>query len=685
MILMIRSAWLVLLPCLAWCAPPLPNSTLWEFPKDIVAEQYGELRQYYERAISAARDKRPAPDVTEFRRMLGIEDTLITPKPEQKQIGASAAHVASLVSWPILPTGNTSSTAGKQVRLYGILITPKAAGTHPAVVAIHDANQSATDITGLTGNVQAQSQYASKLAEAGFVVFAPFFTQRRSFSQPWTDDRSWLFRLGYQVGRHLIGSEVQQVSAAYDFLSSHPSVDAGRIGVAGSAQGGLIAFYSAANDSRFKAALVANHFGPREKAYDEPEDRTLWKQMLRFGDDEVAKLIAPRRLILDGGDGGVRSLMAELKAGPGTAIRWDREMNPDEIAQIANAQFTQWQARYRNLAMEAYAARESAWQPDTSSVESYRQWVKPRLDAYFDTVGRYPDPSGPVQARSVQLYDEPQFTGYRLSVKLYDDVHAYGILLVPKGMKPGERRPVVFTQHGLRGIPEHALGVVPDAKNDAVYGRFGYQLARRGYIVFAPMISTQTGTDRSSITRRAHLLGLTPVGMELRKFGRVLDYLSTLDFVDKERFAFYGLSYGGYTALWIGPGEPRFKVIVSSGHFNDWNLKTSDLTEGTSFLFHADHFDMFNFGLLKTFNHSDLAMLCAPRPYMIEVGDKDGIVMTPRRFVDVEMSRFEDLYRKLGIPERGRVARFDGPHRIDGTEAYPFLDRWLNWRPANAN
>src|SRR5204862_7083295 len=114
----------------------------------------------------------------------------------QKQIAESPSYVASLVSWPFLPTGNTSSTAGRQVRIYGILITPKSAGTHPAVVAVHNANQSAADIAGLTANIPEQAQYARRLAEAGFVVFAPFFTQRRSFSQPWTDDRSWLFRLG---------------------------------------------------------------------------------------------------------------------------------------------------------------------------------------------------------------------------------------------------------------------------------------------------------------------------------------------------------------------------------------------------------------------------------------------------------------------------------------------------------
>ena len=161
----------------------------------------------------------------------------------------------------------------------------------------------------------------------------------------------------------------------------------------------------------------------------------------------------------------------------------------------------------------------------------------------------------------------------------------------------------------------------------------------------------------------------------------MLDYFSTLPFVDSNRFAFYGLSYGGYTALWTGPVEPRFKVVISSGHFNDWNTKTSDLTQGTSFLFYPSVLDMFNFGVLPRFNHSEIAMLIAPRPFMIEAGAKDGVIIAPRRFADLEMSRVEELYRKLGIPEKGQVARFDGPHQINGAGTYPFLDRWLGWTP----
>jgi hypothetical protein len=90
---------------------------------------------------------------------------------------------------------------------------------------------------------------------------------------------------------------------------------------------------------------------------------------------------------------------------------------------------------------------------------------------------------------------------------------------------------------------------------------------------------------------------------------------------------------------------------------------------------------MFSFNLLRRFNHSEVAMLVAPRPFMIEAGARDGVIIAPRRFAELEMGRVGELYRSLGIPERARIARFDGPHRIDGTEAYAFLDRWLNWTP----
>lgn len=673
-----RIVWLL---CAAAGAAELPGTTPWDFPKDIVAEQYLELRQYYERELARAASRRGRywqraewqSNREELRRLLGVVDPLIAPKPDTTPLEGGGAFSVSLVEWPILRLGNSGSTggfSGAMVREYGLLLAPKSPGRHPATIVLGDAGQFA------------------QLAEAGHVVFAPFLIERRTFSQPWTEDRSWLFRLGYQVGRHLIGSEVQQVSSAYDFLAGLADVDAARIGVAG----GLTALYAAALDTRLAAARVWNDFDNRTRAFDEPEDRAIWNMAERFGDAEIGALVAPRRLAIEGGGPGAREEFERLRAhyqrhgaagqvtlsaAPKAAAAAPPKLDPERTARIANAQFAQWQARFRNLAMEAYTTREAAWRTEAASAEEFERWVQPKREAYFDLTGRYPASSGPLDARSVQIYDEPDFTGYRLRVRVYDGVHAYGILLVPKRIAPGERRGVVFTQHGLAGTPEDALGVVPNAKADDVYQRFGMRLARRGYVVFAPMISVQVEPERYAVARRAHLLGLTPVGLEARKFARVLDYLETLPFVDKRRFGFYGLSYGGYTALWAGPAEPRFKVVINSGHYNDWNLKTTDLTEGTSFLFYKNAFDMFQFGVLQSLSHSELAMLIAPRACLIEIGDRDGIVIAPRRFADLEMQRVEDLYRRLGIPEKGRVARFDGPHRIDGKEAFEFLDRWL--------
>ena len=72
----------------------------------------------------------------------------------------------------------------------------------------------------------------------------------------------------------------------------------------------------------------------------------------------------------------------------------------------------------------------------------------------------------------------PKWTGYEVTLDLYPDVYAYGILCVPKGLKPGEKRPVVVCQHGLEGRPQDVVS--PDKKT-AYYNSFGSDLADRGY------------------------------------------------------------------------------------------------------------------------------------------------------------------------------------------------------------
>ena len=55
-----------------------------------------------------------------------------------------------------------------------------------------------------------------------------------------------LWRLGFLVGRTLVGMEVQQVMALADYLAAQPEIDGKKIDVWGEGQGGMTALYAAA-------------------------------------------------------------------------------------------------------------------------------------------------------------------------------------------------------------------------------------------------------------------------------------------------------------------------------------------------------------------------------------------------------------------------------------------------------
>ena len=59
--------------------------------------------------------------------------------------------------------------------------------------------------------------------------------------------------------------------------------------------------------------------------------------------------------------------------------------------------------------------------------------------------------------RTRKAYDAPGWTGYEVVLDVWEDLIAYGVLLVPKGLKAGERRPVVVCQHGLDGRPQDVI------------------------------------------------------------------------------------------------------------------------------------------------------------------------------------------------------------------------------------
>ena len=175
------------------------------------------------------------------------------------------------VRWPVLP-GVTGE---------GLLLVPKNRQPVASVIAIPDADGSPESFVGLTSNDHS-TRIGLKLVQQGCEVLVPRLINLDDEFSGHPDvrftnqtHREFVYRTSFQVGRHVIGYEVQKVIAAVDqFFASGDSDPT--IGVLGVGEGGLLALYSAAVDPRIDAALVSGYFDRRDDVWREPIYRNVW-------------------------------------------------------------------------------------------------------------------------------------------------------------------------------------------------------------------------------------------------------------------------------------------------------------------------------------------------------------------------------------------------------------------------
>ena len=339
-------------------------------------------------------------------------------------------------------------------------------------------------------------------------------------------------------------------------------------------------------------------------------------------------------------------------------------------------QFTQLVDYTQRVLRDSERSRENSfWSKlDTSSVEKYEASTKPfRKQLDEDVIGKLPDPTVPMNPRTRLLYDEPKYRAYEVTLDIYPDVFAYGILALPKNLKPGEKRPVVVCQHGLEGRPTDVINPKEDSK---YYHSFGSRLAELGYIVYAPQ-NPYIGQDKFRVLqRKANPLGLSLFSFIVRQHRTTLDWLTTLPNVDPERIAFYGLSYGGKTAMRVPAVETRYCLSICSGDFNEWVSKNASVDFKGSYMFTGEY-EMPEWDLGHTFNYAEMAALIAPRPFMVERGHNDGVGID--EMVAYEYAKVGRLYSRLKLPERTEIEYFDGPHEIHGVGTFAFLKKQLKW------
>ncbi len=752
-----------LLPCPARAADPLPGTKPLTAEGDLAAQMVAGIDKYLMRELEASVKKRQEfwkpdysspeaytksvePNRERLRKVLGVVDKRL-PVTELEYVSTTSqpalvaetdAYKVFAVRWPVF----------EGVDGEGLLLEPKEKPI-ANIIAIPDADWTPEMLVGLAPGVPKESQYARRFAENGCRVVVPALIDRkdtwsgnaklgRMTNQP---HREFIYRMAFEMGRHIIGYEIQKVLAAVDWCArekDHPP-----IGVIGYGEGGLLAMCTAALEPRIQITSIGGSFGPREAIWKEPIYRNVWGQLHEFGDAEVAQLILPQSIIVEafkypdvtgppppreGRQGAAPGQMVspsnadieaefdrlfrvreELDQKRGivvTLLHRGKESLPEQSATDGllrslhlrgnqpegkaptdlrknfdpaprqERQFDQLVNFTQKLLRDSGDRREETfWSKlDMSSLEKYQASTEPfRKQLWEEVIGKLPKPTEPMNPRSRPIYDEPKWKGYEVTLDLYSDVFAYGILLLPKDLKEGEKRSVVVCQHGLEGRPTDVCNPKEKSK---YYNSFGAQLADRGYIVFAPQ-NPYIGQDKFRVLqRKANPLGLSLFSFIIRQHERILDWLAVQPFVDPDRMAFYGLSYGGKTAMRVPAVLPRYCLSICSGDFNEWVYKNATVDYKGSYMFSGEY-EMPEFNLGHTFNYAEMAALIAPRPFMVERGHDDGVGIDEQ--VAFEYAKVRRLYSRLKIPDRTAIEFFDGGHEIHGKGTFEFLEKHLKW------
>lgn len=645
------------------------------------------------------------------------------------------------IRWPVLGDPAPQAEGLESLGAEGLLVLPEGKLPGASVILLTDADQTPEQFVGLAEGLPQGAEIVRRLTHAGCRVLIPDLTSRRLESRRGRSlltDREYLHRPAFELGRTLAGYEIQASLALVDWLSGEANPLP--IGMFGYGEGGMLALYAAGLDTRVDAVVVSGFFGPRGESWREPLERNFFGLFRDFDAPELAMLMAGRRLVVETsrgpeltlpGEGGAPAVLRSpdpkaaaemlenaserlgghgsfagqhffvvnpaagqfgdpqsldrLLVGLGVDSRVDAKSRRAAVepTQLAVRSHRDLRARRRLQAIDRHtqalldqssAVREQFFDKlDRTSLASYERSAEAYRSTFRnEVIGRFdqmPDAPNPRTRRSWQT---DLWTGYEVVLDVFPDVFAYGVLLLPKDLKPGERRPVVVCQHGLEGRPVDVF-----QGDHPAYHDFAAKLCESGLIVFAPQNPYLFQDRFRTLQRKAQPLGKTLFSVIVPQHQAIVDWLQTQPFVDPAKIAFYGLSYGGKSAMRVPALVTDYCLSICSADFNEWVLKNASTRHDFSYVWTGEY-EIFEWNLGGTFNYAEMAALICPRPFMVERGHFDGV--GEDHWVAYEYAKVRRLYAaQLGIADRTEIEWFVGPHTIHGRGSFAFLSRHLDW------
>ncbi|GAB3414025.1 alpha/beta hydrolase family protein [Flindersiella endophytica] len=251
-------------------------------------------------------------------------------------------------------------------------------------------------------------------------------------------------------------------------------------------------------------------------------------------------------------------------------------------------------------------------------------------------------------------------------------------LLIPDSARR-EPAPAALAPH-----PTHQRGKdVVSIPGVGVNRDYGWELARRGYVVLAPDIvgsgdrlaPGEDYWDTSGFYRRNP--GWTIIGRMLVDHRQGVDLLAGLPEVDASRIVAIGHSLGGYNSVFLAGLDERIRATVSSCGTSMWagDPHPGRWFRGQPFIHLPRLADDFDAGVMP-FEWHEIAALVAPRPLLV-FSTREDDCFPHYESVAAGMAEVRKLYTALERPQDFEFLLGSGRHDFPPyvrQAAYAFLD-----------
>jgi len=285
-------------------------------------------------------------------------------------------------------------------------------------------------------------------------------------------------------------------------------------------------------------------------------------------------------------------------------------------------------------------------------------------------------PRTPLKATVTGKIQHKEFEVWNLHYQSMPRLYVTGNLYVPKGLKKSAPTILYVCGHGRVKKGGISYG------NKVHYQHHGTWFARNGYVCL--VIDTLQLGEIEGIHHGTYnhsmwwwnSRGYSSAAVEAWNCIRALDYLETLDFVDKERFGITGRSGGGAYSWWISVLDERIKVScpvagiadlqnhVYAGFSNSGRLAHGTVEGHCDCMFHVNTYG-WDFG--------QVAALVAPRPLMILNTDDDRIF--PLDGVSRIFNQVRHIYDLHGARDKLGLVITPGGHK----DTQPLRVPAFNW------